>query len=269
MRQQLYKPWSGKYGKSLLFNIWQCENIAQTLDISNPICYSRVKQSFLKGVINMRKLLTGILCAAIAAASIAIPVSAKPIIKGVAGASSPAAVSSPAATTPAQAAVPGGSLAGVTNPITSYASYDSLIENSYGVMMSDAPAGSKNVAYTTINTSPFTAQIKFTYAGNDYTYRGALMSSADTTDISGVYDELPHSASFISTANDSAGIQYTIRYSTSTSAGVASWYYPETGCRYTLYTPTGCNSALAIKNVIDSVLPINTDINGNAISAQS
>lgn len=167
-----------------------------------------------------------------------------------------------------------GMLTGVTddgdmlvNPLTLYNSYAELLAAlPDGMMLADAPEGSADVTYTTIDGEQFIAQIDFTYADDTYNYRCAACDSKEAqVDISGVYDELTKSASLTNEDNITHGGEYTLNFSPDNSVGLATWYYPATKCQYSLFTPTGCNDFQKIEELIDMLLPLEFDADGNPL----
>lgn len=146
---------------------------------------------------------------------------------------------------------------GLANPMVSCASYAELTANVPGIKLSDAPLGAENAVYDYIKGEPVVAQIIFSYAGDEYTYRAAqCVNEAAMVDISGVYEEFPHVEELDNEQNITDGGKYTLRYRDDNDIGLATWYYPPTGCQYSLFTETGCNEHQMIEEVIDLMLPI-------------
>ncbi len=157
--------------------------------------------------------------------------------------------------------------AGLANPVHEVASYAALLAAQPQNMLADAPEGASDISYSYIDGDPVISQIKFVLGENEYTYRAAaVVSEAAQNDISGVYDELNKIAALTAESNTTFGGAYTLRYSAGTTKGLASWYYAPTSCQYTLWTPTGCDVAQQIEEVVDSLLPIQTDAYGNPLT---
>ena len=110
------------------------------------------------------------------------------------------------------------------------------------------------------------SQIEFTLDGNAYTYRAAATAEAMQTDISGVYDELNKTAELSVKDNVTLGGAYSLRYAQGETKGLATWYYAPTGCQYSLWTTTGCDISQQIEEVVDALLPIAADAQGNPLT---
>ncbi len=159
--------------------------------------------------------------------------------------------------------------AGMPNPVVSVDSYDDLLKAVPGVMLSDAPKAAENTTYCYISGEPVIAQIQFTLNGNEYTYRAAAAGIDAQADISGVYDDLSKKAELTAEGNATMGGEYTLRYAAGETKGLATWYYAPTQCQYSLYTPTGCDVSQEIEEVVDELLPITTDADGNPLAGLS
>lgn len=162
-----------------------------------------------------------------------------------------------------------GPVIGLPNPVVTVASYEELLKAVPGVMLSNAPTNAQNVTYCYINGDPVIAQIEFTVNNNEYTYRAAAAKVDAQSDISGVYDDLSKSAELTAEGNITAGGKYTLRYAPGETKGLATWYYAPTGCQYSLFTPTGCDISQEIEEIVDQLLPITTDANGNPLNGLS
>ena len=157
-------------------------------------------------------------------------------------------------------------MAGMPSPVHELDSYAALLAAQPKAMLSDAPEGATNVTYCYIDNEPTISQIQFTYEGNDYTYRAAASPEAAQTDIAGIYETLGKTEQLKVEDNVTMGGQYALRYQEGTTMGLATWYYTPTGCQYSLWTETGCDVNQSIEEVVDLLLPIANDANGNPLT---
>ena len=162
-------------------------------------------------------------------------------------------------------AAPAEQMVSLPNPLHEVASYSDLLKAQPQTMLSDAPDGSSSVSYCYIDGTPVLSQIIFTYEGNEYTYRAAAVQQAAQTDISGVYDDLNKTKELTVEDNVTLGGKYSLRFAQGSTSGLATWYYLPTGCQYSLWTLTGCDVSQSIEEVVDLLLPIANDANGNPL----
>lgn len=155
---------------------------------------------------------------------------------------------------------------GMPSPVHDMESYKALLAAQPAAMLLDAPEGATGVTYCYIDNDPTISQIQFTYEGNDYTYRAAAVPEAAQADIAGIYEELGKTEQLKVEDNVTMGGAYTLRYQEGSTMGLATWYYAPTGCQYSLWTATGCDVNQSIEEVVDLLLPIANDANGNPLS---
>lgn len=146
----------------------------------------------------------------------------------------------------------------LANPVHDVKDYSALLAAVPDVRMADAPIGATDVQYSWIEGTPVIAQISFKLDGYSYTYRCAKAADPEKlADIAGVYETFNKTSAQIAPAKDElTGGNYTLDYSTGSTAGKATWYYAPTGCQYSVYTADGCDISQGILTVVKQVLPI-------------
>lgn len=163
------------------------------------------------------------------------------------------------------AATPGEAVVALPNPVHEVADYAALLAAQPAIMLSNAPEGASDVTYSYIDGAPVISQIRFSYEDNDYTYRAAASGEAVQADISGVYETLSKVKELAVEDNVTLGGKYALRFAQGSTNGLATWYYAPTGCQYSLWTTTGCDVSQSIEEVVDLLLPIAYDANGNPL----
>lgn len=173
------------------------------------------------------------------------------------------------ATTPTEAADPAEAV-GLANPIVQYESYQALCEAMPGTVIADVPEGATDVVYQSISTAvPPIAEIQFIYDDCEYVYRAAFCDENVREDISGVFVDFNKSTMVDSTTTTTEdGADYTLFFDAlnyESTVALAKWYYAPTHCQYSLYTTTGFCEGFKVGQVIDLLLPITADYEGNVI----
>lgn len=163
---------------------------------------------------------------------------------------------------------------GLANPIIQYESYQALCEAMPGTVIADAPEGATDVVYQSISTAvPPIAEIQFIYDGCDYDYRAAFCDENVREDISGVFVDFNKSTMVDSTTTTTEnGADYTLFFDAvnyESTVALAKWYYAPTHCQYSLYTTSGFCEGFKVGQVIDLILPMTADYEGNVIDTSA
>ena len=142
-------------------------------------------------------------------------------------------------------------VAGMANPLHE-ATQESILET-VGISF-QVPANAEDVTFWTIDTDPVTAQMKFSFDGDEYCYR--VSSTAEYTDISGMYYEWEN--------EDSCPVQYNEAnvYWNDFKEGVILWYDAAPGMMYSLSQNT--NATFGTLDTMANALyePTQGDVDG-------
>lgn len=178
------------------------------------------------------------------------------------------------AATPTESAAQGGEGVQLANPLIQYATYKELCDALPGTIIADVPNGATDVVYQSISTAePPIAEIQFVYDGCEYDYRAAFCDEATREDISGVFVDFSKSTVIDSTTTTTEdGADYTLFFDAAnydSTIALAKWYYAPTHCQYSLYTTTGFCEGFKVGQLIDMILPITVDAEGNALDMEA